>query len=512
MMSMLDMWQIDQSIFERSTREAFSDTWAVVSMPPTLDPALLYARLADLTRSNALLWTETGLQMQERTTRGVAAGRAVSRPLVLAAVAADISMGYAILDERARWFPTSVESLDRRWQDERGAQRVVDTASTLGGALIKACQFASTRPDLLPAAYIRALAPLQDRMPPRPWREMKAAIESEVGQPLEAIFEEIEEEPVAAASIGQVHHARLRPQYARDMRYVAAKIQYPDIRDLVATDLAALQRLVTLISRISPSIRLQPILDYLKETLPLEVDFAHEAKAMIELREALHNRADVAIPKVVPELSTERLIVMEYLEGIKITDRAALEEAGVDLRVVARLLNEVYADQILRHGILHADPHPGNLLVQPGSPGSPHYSGPRLVLLDHGLTVLLAPALVASLRKMVQALARGDFAMLTQALKDAGVQLDEALDLEGLLGLVGVLLGNAPVQDAETVEVAPREGPSSTRAQAGMRLSKSIGDIPVELLLVGRALGLLDGITKQLDPQINTIDIISNYA
>ena len=142
----------------------------------------------------------------------------------------------------------------------------------------------------------------------------------------------------------------------------------------------------------------------------------------------------MVIPASFPELSTKRLLVMEYIEGIKITDREALERAGISPHDVARLLNYVYADQMLHLGILHADPHPGNLLVQPG---------PRLVLLDHGLTVSLAPSLVASLNKLVQALTSGDFDGVYEALKEAGLRLEGEVDITTLLGLAGVVLGHA---------------------------------------------------------------------
>jgi ubiquinone biosynthesis protein len=305
----------------------------------------------------------------------------------------------------------------------------------------------------------------------------------------EEVFAEIEHEPVAAASIGQVHRACLH-----DGRQVAVKVQYPDIDNLVATDLAVLEQIVKAIARLVPAIQLQPIIDYLKETLPLELDFTHEAESMTNLRTALAHRPDVLVPTVVPELSTERLLVMEYLKGIKITDREALEQAGISPHEVARLLNDLYADQMLHLGILHADPHPGNLRVQPG---------PRLVLLDHGLTVPLSPTLVASLRKMVQSLASGDFDGLATALTEAGLKLEGEADLGSLLQLVGVLLGNEPAsettQDVDAVEV-------------GMQIGKSIGSIPTDLLLVGRTLGLLDGITKQLDPNMDTMEIVAHYT
>ena len=478
-------WVLDQTV-----RHAIEETWAVLTNGAiTPNPALFLARLADLARSNAFLWTEAGLSMQEHATRVVPVGQSLSRSLVLATVAADIFVGYTTLRERAKWLPSLVQPRDWALQHQRSANRVLETAASLGGALIKACQFASTRPDLLPAIYIRTLAPLQDRLPPRSWSEIEKSITRELGRRPADIFADIEREPVAAASIAQVHRARLH-----DGREVAVKVRYPDIENLVATDLAVLEQVVKAIARLAPSIQLQPIIDYLKETLPLELDFKHEAESMTSLRAALAYRPDALVPEVLPELSTERLIVMEYIHGIKITDREALEQAGISPHEVARLLNDLYADQMLHLGILHADPHPGNLLVQPG---------PRLVLLDHGLTVPLAPSLVASLKRMVQALSVGDFNELIKALVDAGLKFEGEVDITTLLNLVGVLLGtNQPGESGEEVDAM----------DAGMQIGKSIGTIPTDLLLVGRALGLLDGITKQLDPSMDTMEIVAHYT
>ena len=484
--TMKKRWVLDQAV-----RHTIEETWAVLTNGAlTPNPTLFLARLADLARSNTFLWAEAGLSVQEHATRVVPVGQSLSRSLVLATVAADIFVGYTTLGERAKWLPSLVKPRDWELQHQRSANRVLETAASLGGALIKACQFASSRPDLLPAVYIRTLAPLQDRMPPRSWSEIEKAITRELGQRPTDVFAQIEREPVAAASIAQVHRARLH-----DGREVAVKVQYPDIENLVATDL--LEQIVKAIARLVPTIQLQPIVDYLQETLPLELDFRHEAESMTALRTALAHRSDALIPAYIPELSTERLLVMDYINGIKITDREALEQAGISPHEVAQLLNDLYAEQLLHLGILHADPHPGNLRVQPG---------PRLVLLDHGLTVPLAPSLVEALRKMVQALNRGDFDGLTRALTEAGLKFNEEVDLTSLLQLVGVLLGND--QASEPDETA---GDVDT-VGVGMQIGKSVGTIPTDLLLVGRALGLLDGITKQLDPSMDTLEIVAHYA
>jgi ubiquinone biosynthesis protein len=283
---------------------------------------------------------------------------------------------------------------------------------------------------------------------------------------------------VAAASLAQVHRAWLRA----DARPVALKVQYPEIQSLVSTDLVALRGLVTTIELLEPGLRLEPVLEHLEETLPLELDFGREAAAMAALQRALAHRSDVLIPNVVPELCTRRLLVMEYVDGVKITDVAALEQAGIDPRHVARLLNEVYAEQMLKLGWLHADPHPGNLRVQPG---------PRLVLLDHGLTVELRPALVGALRAMVGALARGDMSGLLEALTRVGFPVRAGTDISSLLQLAGVLLG------------------SDDPADVGRRLGEAIGDVPSELVTVGRALSLLSGVTRTLDPELSVLDLVA---
>ena len=196
-----------------------------------------------------------------------------------------------VLNERGKWSNRLVQPQDWELQHRRSANRILGTAAALGGTLIKACQFASTRPDILPVPYIQALSKLQDRVPPHPWSEIATTIKQELGRSPQEVFEWIEQEPIAAGSIAQVHRARLH-----DGREVAVKVQYSEIGRIIATDLVVLRRIVKLVARLFPNVQLQPILDYLKETLPLELDFQREAASMAELRTALQHRADVLVP------------------------------------------------------------------------------------------------------------------------------------------------------------------------------------------------------------------------
>ncbi len=282
-----------------------------------------------------------------------------------------------------------------------------------------------------------------------------------------------------------MHRARLH-----DGREVAVKVQYPGIAALMAADLDALEAIFALVARLEPQIQLQPIVDYLRWTLPLELDFRREARAIAGLHNALSDRHDVVIPEVVDPLTTKRLLVMGLVEGIKITDREALVGAGICPREVAELLNGAYADQIFRRGLLHADPHPGNLLVQPG---------PRLVLLDHGLTLALDCPFVATLEGVVGAMRSGDLEALTEALAAAGLPVGEDRVLDALLRLVGVLLGGEP-------------GHAYSLQGFGRSLGAGVRDIPPRLLLAGRAIGLLDGIIRQLDPDLDALEVVARYT
>lgn len=456
---------------------------------------------ADEARSQSFLGAWTVLAVGERVGRSVVGpGRSLlpdalsARTLALGTAALDLYTGYAALRERRRWFPGLVREEDYEVQHRRGAGRALDTARALGATLIKAGQFASSRPDLLPPPYTRALSTLQDKVPPRPFGVIRRAIEKETGRPLYRTFFRVDPEPIAAASIAQVHRARLA-----DGREVAVKVRYPEVADLVGEDLASLEAIFDAIGRLEPDVQLRPISDYLRWTLPLELDLAREAAAMRELRDVLSDREDVVVPDHVEELTSEGLLVMDYLEGIRVNDRAALVAAGIDPTEVAALLNDAFADQLFRRGILHADPHPGNLLVQPG---------PKLVLLDHGLTLRLDKSFVDNLGGVVTALREGDLEAVAGALRDTGLPVEKDADLEVLLQLVGVVMGGQAdgQADADDEDEAVDVGGLTGRVGAAVR------NLPPRLLLVGRAIALLDGVTRQLDEDFDALGVVARYA
>src|SRR5262249_31202065 len=246
---------------------------------------------------------------------------------------------------------------------------------------------------------------LQDAVPPHPWREMRPAIESALGTPIAAVFAEFDRRPVAAASLAQVYRARLH-----DGRPVAVKVLYPGIERLVRSDPRVLNFVLRLDGRIG-GYPLEPVYNELATNVPLEVDLVHEAAAMEAMAAQLAADPDVVIPAVVHEHTSRTVLVMEWIDGIKITEVERLRRAGNDVQRLADLMLDCYARQMLVDGYFQADPHPGNLFALPGD---------RLAIVDFGLTKRLTPAFRRSLAKLLLAMTTADLPLMIEAFDELG--------------------------------------------------------------------------------------------
>jgi len=389
-----------------------------------------------------------------------------------------------------------IAGLDRvadmyRSHHRRSAEMAYDTATRLQGLLIKSCQFLGTRADILPRQYIEVLSELHDRVPARSAAEMIGALERELCRPWREVFAEFDEKPLASASLAQVHRARLH-----DGREVAVKIQYPEIARLVEIDLTNLSFLVNILARIERNFDLRLILREVSKYVRLELDFENEADNAEKIRANLLQRSDVVVPLIVRELSTRRVLVMEYVEGVKVTDVAGLAAAGIDKQDVARLLSEVFCHQILIDGFFHADPHPGNILVQPG---------PRLVLLDFGLAKDFPPGLAAGVMQLTAAIISQDTEAIAAAFTALGFRTKNG-DSDSLMMLGEAFLGQAVREgkayaDRELMETFNDDLAEALRANP-------IVEAPSDLLLVVRVMGLLSGIGKQLDSRVDPMGVI----
>jgi predicted unusual protein kinase regulating ubiquinone biosynthesis (AarF/ABC1/UbiB family) len=357
--------------------------------------------------------------------------------------------------------------------------------------LIKACQFLGTRADILPQEYVDILSQLQDRVPSRPYAEIAAVIEQELRRPLRDVFLHFDPRPLAAASLAQVHRARLH-----DGREVAVKVQYPEIAELVELDIANLAFFVNLLARVERNFDLRLIIRELGKYVRLELDFEHEAQNAIRVRANLLHRQDVTVPEIVPELVTKKLLVMEYVPGIRVTDVDALAAAHIDKQEVARLLTEIFCHQILVDGFFHADPHPGNILVQPG---------PRLVLLDFGLAKEFPPAIAQGVVQLTAAIVMRDRDAIVAAFTALGFRTRDSSH-DSLIALGDAFLGQAvhggkAYADQELIDRFSEELPRALR-------ENPIVEAPSDLLLMVRVLGLLSGIGKQLDSRVDPMSVI----
>jgi predicted unusual protein kinase regulating ubiquinone biosynthesis (AarF/ABC1/UbiB family) len=279
----------------------------------------------------------------------------------------------AALGRRARKRP---EWLKRRTErvDERNAQRTLDAMLALRGVYIKLGQVLSIMGGFLPRVYVKKLAVLQDKVPPHRFQEVEAVFKAEFGKLPSDCFREIEREPIAAASLGQVHVA-----YHHDGRKLAVKILYPGIREIIRTDMLVVRMAMRVYKWFVPVDSIENAYHSLVDLLRRETDYRHEADCMQRMAKNFAEDADILFPEVVQELSGRDVLSMTFMEGVKITDFEALERMQISRTAVATRLVQSFYKQIFVHRFFHADPHPGNFLVQKGPDGKP-----LLVVLDFG--------------------------------------------------------------------------------------------------------------------------------
>jgi len=373
-------------------------------------------------------------------------------------------------------------------QHRRSALLVRRTAVRLEGLLIKACQFAGARADVLPVEWIEVLSELQDRVPPRPFSHIRSWLEHELGRSLKDCYREIEPQPIAAASLAQVHRAILH-----DGTSVAVKVQYPDIDRVIATDLANFAFFIRLLARIEPRFDLRIVIREIGELIPLELDFENEARNARRFAANFADDTSVRFPVPMEHLTRRTVLTMTFMDGVKISDVAALDRQGIDKHAVADLLTRCYLRQILEHGFFHGDPHPGNLLVQPG---------PVLVVLDLGLAKEFSHELRDAVIRLAVAIVAQDAKAIGHAFRDLGFETKSGGD-DTFVTIAELFLGQAlrarrAYADMSMVERISDELLAALRRNPLVRASS-------ELLLVLRVMGLLSGIGKQLDSRVDPL-------
>lgn len=397
----------------------------------------------------------------------------------------------------------------------RFAQRFRVLAVDLGGLMIKVGQFLSSRLDVLPPEITAELEGLQDEVPPVPFRAIRTFAESELGAPLDRVFASVEEAPIAAASFGQAHRAQLRsPDSAETgLSSVVLKVQRPGIDAIIDIDLAALRKVGGWLSRIrlvSSRADVPALVEEFAQISLLEIDYQHEAANLERFAADFAEDDRVTVPEVVWERSTRRVLTLEDVTAIKVTDTAALVAAGIDPARVAPVFASVMFDQMFTNGYFHADPHPGNIFVTPTRRPSADDQW-TLTFIDFGMMGEVPLSTRNGLRKLLIAAASRDGKGLVAAISDVGVLVPSADTTELERAMTHLFSRFGGLGFAELREVDPREF-LDFAVEFGDLVRSLPFQLPENFLLILRAMSLTSGVASSLDARFNLWDSVEPYA
>ena len=405
----------------------------------------------------------------------------------------------------------------RRTRNERFRREAVRfraLAIRMGGVMIKVGQFLSSRLDILPPEVTDELANLQDEVPAEDFEDIRALAEAELGAPLTEKFASFDRNPLAAASLGQVHRARLRDEEDADFRDVVVKIQRLHIASIVDVDLSALRRVGRWLMHYRPIREHADVPALLKEfsaTLYEEINYNLEADNAETFYANFADDPDVHVPRVVRALSTRQVLTLEDVYAIKITDYDAITAAGIDRADVAVRLLDTYLQQIFEDGFVHADPHRGNLFVTPLPKEGDEPVKWRLTFVDFGMVARVPDSLRDSLREMVIAVGTRDAArvikayqMMDMLLPGADLKLIEEAEAQAFDRFWGLSMN-------ELRSISTEEIHQFAHQYRDLMLSMPF-QIPQNLLYLARTVAILSGMCTGLNPDFNLWVQLAPYA
>jgi predicted unusual protein kinase regulating ubiquinone biosynthesis (AarF/ABC1/UbiB family) len=377
--------------------------------------------------------------------------------------------------------------------DVAAAEKFTTDLEALGPTFIKIGQMLSTRPDLAPPEYITALRRLQDKVAPADLEEIEAQIVSELGAPINKLFAEFDREPLGTASFAQVHAATLPSG-----RKVAVKVQRPGLAAAVESDMATISRLVDslgLVSRVGTRLGFSEWLQEFRATLLGELDYLQEANNLETFRDRLSEFKSISVPAPVWDYTTHIVLTMDRAEGIRVTEIPDVLRTEADLSPLAADLGRAYLDQIFIHGLIHADPHPGNVLLT---------SDQRLVLLDLGMVGYVPPRMRDQLLKLILATVEGRGEQVAETLVHMGTRLEDF---------------DEPRFTRETSRMVARFSNSSVRTDSEgsflLQLVRLGGECglrpPAELTLLGKTMLNLEAVLIALDADSSMRDVLHGH-
>ena len=386
----------------------------------------------------------------------------------------------------------------------------------MGGVMIKVGQFLSARLDVLPAEITEELSGLQDEVPAEDFEAIRKLAEAEFGMPLEEKFERFDPVPLAAASLGQVHRARLRidaPE-AEAFRDVVVKIQRPFIDQLIDVDFSALRRVGGWLQKYEPirkRVDVPALIEELATTVRNEIDYLAEGKNAETFSKNFADRKRVHVPRVVWSYTTKRALTLENVFAIKITDYDEITAAGIDRKEVARVLLDTYLKQIFEDGFFHADPHPGNLFVTPLPATKRKKAGWQLTFVDFGMVGDVPENLREGLRELLVGIGTRDASRVVKSYKTMGVLLpsaDTKLLEQAETQLFERFWGMSMSELRKINHLEMRDFAHQFRDL----MYEMPFQLPHNLLLLGRTVAILSGMCTGLDPDFNIWEQLAPYA
>ncbi len=384
------------------------------------------------------------------------------------------------------WWDRTVANKSPHHRNRR-AQWLVGTLLDLGPTFVKIGQALSTRTDLLPREYVQALGQLQDKVPPFSSDQAIALIESELGNSIHALYRDFDPFPLASASLGQVHKARLHT--GED---VVVKVQRPGLERLFNLDLEVLHRLVRWFERFVPSARkydLEAIYHEFFDLLYKEIDYIHEGKNADKFRESFSGYPRIIVPTVYWRYTTKKVLTLEYIPGIKIDDRQTMEACGINTKEIIQLGICSYLKQLLQDGFFQSDPHPGNMAVsQEGS----------LIFYDFGTMTEVKPIAKDQMVKTFFAVLRKDTDEVINTLIYMGL-IEPVPDMTPVRRLIGFTLEKFREKPVEL------EAFDKMRSEIYSLFEQQPFRLPAQMTFILKSLTTLDGIARTLDPEYNLL-------
>ena len=403
----------------------------------------------------------------------------------------------------------------RAERSRREAVRFRALAIQMGGVMIKVGQFLSSRLDVLPPEVTDELSNLQDEVPAEEYAAIKQLAEKELGAPLTEKFEWFDESPLAAASLGQVHRARLRVGDEADgFRNVVVKVQRPSIDLIVEVDLSALKRVGNWLMRYRPIREHADVPALLREfstTVREEIDYLNEAENAETFFENFKDDPDVHVPRVVKSLSSLRVLTLEDVYAIKITDYADITKAGIDRGDVAKKLLDTYLQQIFEDGFVHADPHPGNLFVTPIEADGESPRRWQLTFVDFGMTARVPENVRDGLRETLIGVGTKDAGRVVKSYQQLGMLLPGA-DLRLIEQAESQVFDRFwGMSMSELRSTSPDELRQFAHQYRDLIFSMPF-QVPNDLIMLARTVAILSGMCTGLDPDFNLWNQLSPYA